>query len=135
MREANTALNLSHKSYMKASLLLVLISLAIGIFSCQKEDPTPEYPIDAIVLGVNSDCGIYAIKILNGLKKVKTIVGPTVGDSIYIARNLPESLEIEGTIISLDVRAPKADELGVCRAMGPSYSWLFVERAVEKKNR
>jgi len=30
----------------------------------------------------------------------------------------------------LDVRAPKAGELGLCTHMGPTYGWLFVVRAI-----
>jgi hypothetical protein len=117
---------------MKHSLFAVLITLAIGLSACQKENPKSEYPFDAMVLGVNTDCGIYAIKILTGLPEVNSIVGSTAGDSIFIAGNLPPALQTEGEIISLAVRAPEADELGVCTTMGPSYSWLVVVRAKKK---
>lgn len=118
---------------MKAGLLLVLIILTTAIFSCQKEATTSDYPVDALVLGINSDCGIYAVKILNGLKEAKAIVGPTVGDSIYIAKNLPATFA-EGVIVSLHIRRLKADEMEACKVMGPSYTWLFVERAIEEKD-
>ena len=117
---------------MKKSVFAVVLSLAMILSACQKEDPKSEYPFDAMVLGVNTDCGIYAIKILNDLPEVESIVGSTAGDSIFIAGNLPQSLQSEGEIISLALRAPKAEELGVCTHLGPSYSWLVVVRAKKK---
>ncbi len=117
---------------MRKSVFAVLLSLAMILTACLKENSKPEYPFDAMVLGVNSDCGIYAIKILTGLPEVKSIVGSTAGDSIFIAGNLPLSLQTEGEIISLAVRAPKAEEIGVCTTMGPSYTWLVVVRAKKK---
>ncbi len=114
----------------KVSLLaLSLFFIATSFLGCKKKDNTnPLYPYQAEVLGINSDCGIYEIKITKGLQDVKKIVG-TSGNSIYIAENLPHSLQKSGLKIVLDIRKPKNNELGLCTAMGPSYTWLYVVRA------
>jgi hypothetical protein len=103
------------------------------MFSCEKESSSDEYPFEAEVLGRNTDCGIYAVKILNGLSKVQSIVGSNISDSIYIAKNLPPELELAGFKIMLDVRKSQNDELGPCTAFGPAYNWLFVKGAEKKK--
>jgi len=115
----------------KVSLLaLSLFFIATFFFGCKKKDSTnPLYPYQAEVLGRNSDCGIYEIKITKGLQDVKKIVGTSVGNSIYIAENLPHSLQKSGLKIVLDIRKPKSNELGLCTAVGPSYTWLYVVRA------
>lgn len=113
-------------------LIISLFFYGLLISSCQKDETLPEYPYEAEVLGRNSDCGIYAIKILNGLPEVKSIVGSTVGDSVYIAKNLPTELETVGLKIMLDVRKLQNNELSVCTHLGLSYSWLYVKRAIKK---
>jgi hypothetical protein len=107
-------------------LLLLLIAL-----SCDKSE-TPTYPYEAKVLGINSDCGLYQIKITVGLDNVISVAGTTVGDSIYIADNLPAGLMIAGISIKLDLRKPNDNELGSCTDLGPSYTWIFVTDAIEK---
>ncbi|ASO05443.1 hypothetical protein [Arenibacter algicola] len=111
----------------------ILFLFGVLMFSCEKESSSDEYSIEAEVLGRNTDCGIYAVKILNGLSQVQSIVGSKVGDSIYIAKNLPTELETAGLKILLDVRKPQNDELGPCTTLGPAYYWLFVKRAEKKE--
>lgn len=110
----------------------IIFLFGLLMFSCEN-DASEEYPIEAEVLGLNSDCKIYAVKILYGLSQVQSIIGSNVGDSIYIAKNLPTELETVGLKIILDVRKPYDDELGPCTALGPGYRWLFVKRAKKKE--
>lgn len=103
----------------------------MSCYACKKDNNATEYPFKAEVMGVNSDCGIYQIKVTEGQQKVASIVGKSVGTDIYIASNLPEELKINGLKIILDLRKPKAgnNELGICTALGPSYTWVFVMKA------
>jgi len=117
---------------MKTRLLVVLIFIIFGLISCQKDESLKEYIIEAQVLGINSDCGIYAVKILEGLSQVISIVGPTVGDSIYIAKNLPKDMEIQGLNILIDIRSPKVEEITACTDRGPTYNWLYIKTAKRK---
>lgn len=112
---------------MKKIYFIFLFGLLL--FSCEKEDSSEEHILEAEVLGRNADCGIFAVKILKGLKQVQSIIGSNVGDSIYIAKNLPPELEKVGIKVMLDVRKPHDDELGPCTAFGPAYHWLFVKSA------
>jgi hypothetical protein len=112
-------------------IICVLFVGLISYCSCQKENNPTEYPFKAEVMGKNSDCGIYQIRITEGQDKVETIVGKSIGTNIYIANNLPEELKTNGLQILLDLRKPEleSNELGICTAMGPSYTWVFVTKA------
>lgn len=101
----------------------------LNYFSCNKSDTLPEYPFTAEVLGKNTDCGLFAIKITNDLEKAVGIVGSSVSEGIYIAKNLPVELQTAGLVIALDIRKPNASELGICAALGPGYTWLYVTNA------
>jgi hypothetical protein len=116
---------------MKTKILLGIICLGfMGFFSCNKEKGADGYAFKAVVIGENADCGVYAIRITSGQEGVRLIEGQAPGDTdIYIARNLPDELKINGLIISLNLRAPVNDEIGVCTDMGPSYPWVFVTKA------
>ena len=115
--------------------LILFISLIIGIvfISCEENSTINEYPFEAEVLGRNSDCGIYAIRFINNLYKVHEIADSHVLDDIYIARNLPEELQIEGLFIVLNIRKIKDSELGACTHRGPSYPWIYVLSAKKKE--
>jgi len=117
---------------MKSIILMTLLFLSIVLLSCKKEEASSEFPFEAVVLGVNSDCGLFAVKFTGGLREVASLVGTTVGDSIYIAQNLPADLEIDGQKILLDIRLPEPDELSICTSMGPAYSWIYVKAAKKK---
>jgi hypothetical protein len=117
---------------MKVILRASIFLLSFFLFSCHKDEVSPEYPYEAEVVGLNSDCGLFAVKILNGLTSVKSVVGSTVGDSVYIAKNLPSEFEESGLRIMIDIRKPKANELGVCTTLGPTYNWLFIKKAIRK---
>lgn len=115
---------------MKIKIIICLLFIGlISYYSCQKENNLTEYQFKAEVMGKNSDCGIYQIKITEGQDKVETIVGKSVGTNIYIAYNLPEELKICGLKILLDLRKPENSELGVCTCREPSYTWIFVTKA------
>lgn len=116
---------------MKLKIISLLLFSVIICYACKKESKPTQYPFKAEVMGVNSDCGIYQIKITNGQDKVESIVGNSVGTNIYIAKNLPEELKVNGLKIILDLRKPTAEnnELGICTALGPSYTWVFVTKA------
>ncbi len=103
------------------------------LISCNKESSADEYSLEAEVLGRNTDCGIYAVKVLTRLSQVQTLVGSDGRDSIYIAKNLPPELETVGLRIILNVRKPHDDELGPCTTLGPAYHWLFVRKAHKKR--
>ena len=117
---------------MAIRLILGLLFLGLIDFSCHKDNSSNDFPYEAKVVGLNSDCGIYQIKITQGLDKVKSIVGSSVCDSIYIAKNLPPELMTNGIGIKLDLRKPENSELGGCTAMGPGYTWIFVIKAIGK---
>lgn len=114
---------------MKAFLLSFFITF--GLLSCQKDDSSESFPYEARVIGQNQDCGIYAIRILKDLPSVESIVGTTL-DSTYIAKNLPEELQVSGLEILLDLREPTNTELGACTYLGPTYNWITVIRAKRK---
>ncbi len=119
---------------MKKGLFFIISLLFVGlvIYSCQEDSISSDYPYEAEVIGKNMDCGLYEIKITQGLESVKSIVGSTTSGSIYIAKNLPNELEVNGLKIKLDLRKPENNELGICTHLGPSYTWLFVTKAVEE---
>jgi hypothetical protein len=117
---------------MTTRLIFGLLIIGLINFSCHKDNSPLDFPYEAIVMGPNSDCGIYQIMITQGLDKAKSIVGSSVDDNIYIAQNLPNELKTNGITIKLDLRKPENSELGVCTSMGPSYTWIFVMKATEK---
>lgn len=111
---------------------LAFITFILVMVACVKEESLPEYPFEAEVLGLNTDCRIYAIKVTKGLPQIKSIIGTSGNDSIYIAKNLPEALKTIGLKIKFDTRSPKADELSPCTTLGLGYPWLYIVKAMEK---
>lgn len=121
---------------MQMKHLYLFISLIIGIvsISCEKNNNTVnEYPFEAEVIGKNSDCGLYAIKFTENLDQVYEIADSHILEDIYIAKNLPEELQIEGLSIVLNIRKIKDHELGACTCRGPSYPWIYVLSAKKKE--
>jgi hypothetical protein len=114
---------------MKPLFEFLFLIVTITYFSCDKSENLKEYPFEAEVLGNNPDCGLFEIKITGDLDKVVNIVGNSVSDGIYIAKNLPVELQSMGLVIILDIRKPNASELGACTDRGPSYTWLYVTKA------
>ena len=118
--------NLTTMKPLSAFLILIV---TMTYFSCDKSDNLKEYPFEATVLGNNEDCGLFAIKITNDLDKVIDIVGNSVSEGIYIAKNLPVELQTAGLVIKLDLRKLNASELGACTYRGLSYNCLYVTKA------
>lgn len=117
---------------MKTNLFISIL-LILFLSSCHKENNDPNaFQFQAEVLGNNPDCGIFSIKFTSELDKVKVIVGSPTLDGVYIAKNLPTELQQSGLKIKLDVRKIQDSELGACRAMGPSYPWLYVVKAAKE---
>jgi len=119
---------------MKTELFFIFSLLFVGLIfnSCQEDTILSEYSYEAEVIRKNIDCGLYEIKITQGLESVKSIVGSTSTEDIYIAKNLPSELKTNGLKIKLNLRKPKNNELGACTHMGPSYTWIFVIKAEKK---
>jgi hypothetical protein len=116
---------------MKANLLISILILFL-LFSCNKENnDSNAFQFQAEVLGNNMDCGIFSIRFISDFDKVKLITGNS-SSAIYIAKNLPIELQQSGIMIKLDIRKIQDSELGACKAMGPSYPWLFVTKAAKK---
>lgn len=115
---------------MKKTLLFIFIVFIF--YSCQDDNIVSEYPFEAEVIRKNLDCSLYEIKITKGLEKVKLIIGTTSVQDIYIAKNLPNELEVNGLKIKLDLRKPENNEFGACTTLGPSYAWVFVIKAESK---
>jgi hypothetical protein len=114
---------------MKILIAFILLIVTVSNYSCDKNEVIKEYPYEAKVLGNNSDCGIFAIQITSGLDNAIGIVGNSVSEGIYIAKNLPVELQTVGLNIVLDIRKPKATELGACLYHGLTYNWLYVTKA------
>lgn len=117
------------KSNVLKLFFLALISLSM--LSCEKE--INEYPYKAEVQYLNSDCGVYQIKIIKGQEKVEKIIGrSSVIKDVYVVGNLPEKLQQDGIKIELDLRAPKDDEYILCTQMGPSLPLIMIIKARKK---
>jgi hypothetical protein len=113
---------------MKTALILTCFLFGFLLITCEKEEF--DYPYEAKVIGRNIDCHIYSIKFNKDLDVVESILG--YSDSIYIAYNLPEDLQINNLDIMLDFRETNDNELGLCSCLGPSYNWLTVISAKKK---
>jgi hypothetical protein len=93
--------------------------------SCnQPKDPL--YPYEALVKGINMDCGIPEIQFFSKIDEIAAKFGTSPVKGIYIGKNLPDELVQENLHIMLNCRVPKTSELGVCSMMGPSYTWVFI---------
>ena len=115
---------------MKPFLVILILTTFMVFNSCER---TVEYPFEAEVLGKNSDCGLYAIKFNGNLEQLHEIADTYILDDIYIAKNLPQNLQIDGMIIILNIRKLKNSELTECTTLGPSYPWIYVLNAKAKQ--
>ena len=118
---------------MKPFILLISIIIGIAFFSCEKNNTDKEFPFEAEVLGRNMDCGIFAIKFTNNLDQFHEIADFYVLNDVYIAKNLPTELQIEGLSIVLNIRKIQDSELGACTDLGPSCPWIYVLSAKKKE--
>ncbi|HEX2958589.1 MAG TPA: hypothetical protein VHO70_17265 [Chitinispirillaceae bacterium] len=117
---------------MRHLALILIFVLGISFDACDKNDTNQNFLFEAKVLGRNNDCGLYAIQITKNIQNANVITGTNSYD-IFIAKNLPSDLQIEGLSISLNIRKIQDSELGICTAMGPSYPWIYVLEAEENK--
>ncbi len=117
---------------MRRILTTCILISGLIFLSCKDESSSIALPMEATVIGLNGDCGVYELKITEGLDNVKAKVGPSVIDSFYIADNLPDSLKIPGMNIKLDIRKPQNNELRACTTLGAGFTWIYVVRAMKK---
>jgi hypothetical protein len=116
---------------MKPFIFLIFIATAIAFASCEKNTER-KFPFEAVVLGRNADCGIFAIKFTDKLDQVMEIAETSYLEDVYIAKNLPDKLQTEGLSIVLNIRKIEDPELGACTDMGPGYPWIYVLSAKKK---
>lgn len=115
---------------MKFLRICGLFILALVLASCDRSHDQ-EYPFEAVVLGINMDCGIPEIRFISDINEIEARFGPSPGSAVYIGKNLPEELVQENLRIKLNCRVPEAEELGACTMMGPSYPWIYVTAAIK----
>jgi hypothetical protein len=116
---------------MKSYILIIFISLGFTLVTCEKSTTNQEYIFEAKVLGRNTDCGYFAIQITNNIQQANEIAGTLYTENTFIAKNLPDDIQVEGLSIILDIRRIQKSESGFCTAMGPSYPWIYVIRVRE----
>jgi hypothetical protein len=117
---------------MKKVFLLISLAFGLTYLSCEKNTEYQSKSIEAQVLNINSDCGVYQIRFLNNLDKVIELCGKSVIDGVYIAGNLPDSLKVEGLKIILNIQKPSSGQIGFCTTMGPSLNWVWIIYAKPK---
>lgn len=115
---------------MKYIVYVLVLTIFATFNSCEKK---VEYPFEAEVLGQNSDCGLYAIKFTTNLDIVHEIADSYILDETFIAKNLPENLQLKGLTIVLNIRQIQNSELTACTDRGPSYPWIYVLNAKIKE--
>ena len=113
--------------------IILLLAIVLNVSSCEKKSSNPSLSFEAEVLGINMDCGIPAIKFTDNLDQVNEIANPYYPSAIFIAKNLPSELQVEGITIVLNVRKIQDSELGFCKAMGPGFPWIYVLEAKKKE--
>ena len=113
-------------SIMKSIILISFMTIMVILNSCEKK---AEYPFEAEVLGRNSDCGLYAIKFKTNLQMLHDIADSYILDETYIAKNLPENLQVDGLIIVLNIRKIQNSELTACTDRGPTFPWIYILNA------
>ena len=115
---------------MKSILRIIVVLLFSMGVSCNKESTSnSEFPYEATVLGLNSDCGVHLIMFKGKLVDIYKIAGADSIWSVYNASNLPSEYQIEGLQIKLNIRKVDAnDKIGPCVAYGPSFPWIHITK-------
>jgi hypothetical protein len=113
--------------------IILLLAIILNLSSCEKKSSDTSFPFEAEVLGINMDCGIPAIKFINKLDQVNDIADSYSPSAIFIVKNLPSDLQVQGISIVLNVRKIQNSELGACTAMGLAYPWIYVLEAKKKE--
>ena len=114
---------------MKTTISLIILTIGLTFYSCERNDYNTDYPFEAEVVGHSMDCGEFEIRFTKDLDRVIKITGESPYFNTYNAKNLPEELKEKGLIITLNFRKIEDLELGICTTMGPSYPWLYVTYA------
>ena len=86
---------------MKPLLGILILTILVTFNSCER---TEEYPFEAKVLGKNSDCGLFAIQFTKNIQQANEIAGTLITQYIFIAKNLPTDLQVDGLSITLNMR-------------------------------
>jgi hypothetical protein len=123
-------LNSKNHSVMKPLLVILILTILVTFNSCER---TEEYPFEAKVLGKNSDCGLFAIQFTKNIQQANEIAGTLFTEYIFIAKNLPTDLQVDGLSIILNIRRIQNSELSECTDLGPSYPWIYVLNAKVKQ--
>jgi hypothetical protein len=110
-----------------------VIILLIGLLnsSCEKKSENQVFPFVGEIMRINPDCNIHEINITEGLDKIIELCGNSIG-SVYIAGNLPDSLNVEGLRIEFNIGEASLDKITACTTMGPSYNWVWITDAKPK---
>jgi len=114
---------------MKTSISIIILTIGLTFYSCERNDLNTDYPFEAEVVGQSISCGEFEIRFINDLDRVLKITGESPYSNIFNAKNLPVELKEKGLIITLNFRKIGESELGICNAYGPSYPWLYVTYA------
>jgi hypothetical protein len=114
---------------MKTSISIIILTIGLTCYSCERNDLNTDYPFEAEVVGQSMSCGEFEIRFTKDLDKVIKITGESPYSNCYNAKNLPVELKEEGLIITLNFRKIGESELGICNTYGPSYPWLYVTYA------
>jgi len=118
---------------MKPFILLILLTIGLTFSSCEKSSTESEFLFEAEVIGRNNDCGIYAIRFTKYNQKANEIAGTLFTQYVFIAKNLPVDLQVDGLSIILNIRRINYSEMTACTTMGPSYPWIYVLSAKKKE--
>jgi len=115
---------------MKSILKIVVVLLFFFTISCNKETPgSSEYPYEATVLGLNSDCGNHLIMFKDKFAEINKIAGADSISSVYNASNLPSDYQIEGLQINLNIRkVDSSDQIGPCLAYHSTFPWIHITK-------
>ncbi len=128
---------------MKTKLLALIIPFSLSITACLKTPEIKDLPkpepasvtlsYDARVIGVN--CNLPLIEIIrnnDSLIASGTIRYARTGNNKYDVVNLPEAYSKVGTVLTLDVRSPNADEAIACNAAQFNYIHIAVIKVARK---
>jgi len=67
---------------MRPYLLILLVSLGITLVSCTDKNTNQEFLFEAEVLGLNSDCGLFAIQFTKNVQQANEICGTLYTESL-----------------------------------------------------
>ena len=115
---------------MRRKSIWYLFTILLLLASCNQPND-PVFPYEAIVKGINMDCGIPEIQFVSKIDEIEATFGTSPVRGTYIGKNLPNELVEENLHIILNCRVPKPSEMGFCSMMGPTYTWVYIIEAKE----